>query len=132
MCVSVICTWIVYFYYRILHLFRTWHWQIFYRTKWNSSLKNNIYKDNLFFQRYINDALNPEADFMKLYWHFERSEGSGLAGIFITSFLYLFTMFMTASIIYMYFLRYVDFLLSYFTILKVVDRLCVCSTTLYL
>lgn len=56
-------------------------------------------------KRYINDALNPEADFMKLYWHFERSEGSGLAGIFITSFLYLFTMFMTASIIYMYFLR---------------------------
>ncbi|VDI72896.1 Hypothetical predicted protein [Mytilus galloprovincialis] len=56
-------------------------------------------------KRYIDDAVNPEADFMKLYWHFERAEGSGLAGIFITSFLYLFIMFMTASIIYMYFLR---------------------------
>jgi len=42
---------------------------------------------------------------MKLYFHFERLEGSGLAGIFLVVFIYTFHMFMTSSVIYMYFLR---------------------------
>ncbi|KAJ8321997.1 hypothetical protein KUTeg_000468 [Tegillarca granosa] len=56
-------------------------------------------------QRYEQGSTEPIADCAKLYWHFYRAEGSGLAGIFITAFLYTFCMFMTASIIYMYFLR---------------------------
>ncbi|OWF49741.1 uncharacterized protein LOC110451314 [Mizuhopecten yessoensis] len=50
-------------------------------------------------------AINPIADFTKLYWHFDTVEGSGLAGIFLTAFIYVFHMFMTASCLYMYFLR---------------------------
>lgn len=56
-------------------------------------------------QRYDDSAVNPLADFAKLYWHFYRSQGSGLAGIFITLFLYTCTAFMASSILYMYFLR---------------------------
>lgn len=48
---------------------------------------------------------NPIADCAKLYYHFLRAEGSGLAGIFITIFLYFFTCFAAAAILYMYFLR---------------------------
>ena len=47
----------------------------------------------------------PIADFAKLYHHFYRAEGSGLAGIFIVCFLYFFTCFAAGSILYMYFLR---------------------------
>ena len=47
----------------------------------------------------------PIADFAKLYYNFDREQGSGLAGIFITVFIYIFTMFMAGSILYMYFLR---------------------------
>ncbi|ELU11189.1 hypothetical protein CAPTEDRAFT_202332 [Capitella teleta] len=39
----------------------------------------------------------PIGDCAKLYWHFYRAEGSGLAGIFITLFLYVFTCFATAE-----------------------------------
>jgi hypothetical protein len=49
--------------------------------------------------------VDPLADFAKLYWHFYRSQGSGLAGIFIPLFLYTCTAFMASSILYMYFLR---------------------------
>ncbi|XP_074656241.1 uncharacterized protein LOC141909627 [Tubulanus polymorphus] len=47
----------------------------------------------------------PIADCAKLWWHFVRTQGTGLGGVFITAFLYLFCMFFTASILYMYFLR---------------------------
>ncbi|ELU07382.1 hypothetical protein CAPTEDRAFT_226170 [Capitella teleta] len=47
----------------------------------------------------------PIGDCAKLYWHFYRAEGSGLAGIFITLFLYVFTCFATGCFLYMYFLR---------------------------
>lgn len=57
-------------------------------------------------QRYEDMSIYPQADVVKLYYHFLRLEGSGLAGIFIVAFLYVFTMFMSASILYMYFLRY--------------------------
>ncbi|XP_046362564.2 uncharacterized protein LOC124139499 [Haliotis rufescens] len=56
-------------------------------------------------QTYNNDSTEPIADAAKLYWHFYRAQGSGLAGIFITVFLYIFTSFMAGSILYMYFLR---------------------------
>ncbi|KAK7489378.1 hypothetical protein BaRGS_00019322 [Batillaria attramentaria] len=56
-------------------------------------------------ERYIDSAVDPIADFAKLYFHFYRSQGSGLAGIFITLFLYTCTAFMASSILYMYFLR---------------------------
>ncbi|WAR17496.1 hypothetical protein MAR_032090 [Mya arenaria] len=36
-------------------------------------------------QRYIDDSVIPTADFAKLWYHFLRVEGSGLAGVFITS-----------------------------------------------
>ncbi len=48
------------------------------------------------------------ADFVKLYWYFDNTQGSGLAGIFITLFLYIFTCFSAGSILYMYFLRLVS------------------------
>ncbi|PVD32684.1 hypothetical protein C0Q70_08129 [Pomacea canaliculata] len=54
---------------------------------------------------YIDSAINPIGDFAKLYWHFYRSQGSGLAGIFITLFLYTCIAFIVSSILYMYFLR---------------------------
>ncbi|CAD5113719.1 DgyrCDS2883 [Dimorphilus gyrociliatus] len=47
----------------------------------------------------------PIADYAKLYWTFQRIEGSGLAGIFITVLLYAFTCFAAGAIVYMYFLR---------------------------
>ena len=47
----------------------------------------------------------PTADVTKLYWHFDRLEGSGVVGIFLTLFLYIFTTFVTLSCFYMYFLR---------------------------
>lgn len=56
-------------------------------------------------KRYEDTSIYPQADVVKLYYHFLRLEGSGLAGIFIVAFLYVFTMFMSASILYMYFLR---------------------------
>ncbi|XP_076438172.1 uncharacterized protein LOC143277267 isoform X2 [Babylonia areolata] len=56
-------------------------------------------------ERYEDTAVNPIADFAKLYWHFYRSQGSGVAGIFIPLFLYTCTAFITSSILYMYFLR---------------------------
>lgn len=56
-------------------------------------------------QRYHDTAVDPIADFAKLYWHFYRSQGSGLAGIFIPLFLYACSAFMASSILYMYFLR---------------------------
>lgn len=62
--------------------------------------------DFYLWQRYEDTSIYPQADVVKLYYHFLRLEGSGLAGIFIVAFLYVFTMFMSASILYMYFLRY--------------------------
>ena len=60
------------------------------------------------FQRYRNlGGDNPIADFAKLYWHFYRAEGSGLAGILLTVFLYFFTTFVALTMLYMYFLRWV-------------------------
>ncbi|KAL8561388.1 hypothetical protein ACOMHN_063315 [Nucella lapillus] len=56
-------------------------------------------------QRYEDTAIDPIADFTKLYWHFYRAQGSGVAGVFIPLFLYTCTAFVTASILYMYFLR---------------------------
>lgn len=47
----------------------------------------------------------PLADFTKLYWLFVRTQGAGYGGILVTAFLYLFVMFLSASILYMYFLR---------------------------
>ncbi|KAL3889356.1 hypothetical protein ACJMK2_001700 [Sinanodonta woodiana] len=55
--------------------------------------------------RYKDDSITPTADFAKLWWHFTRVEGSGLAGVFITVFLYIFTIFISGAILYMYFLR---------------------------
>lgn len=49
----------------------------------------------------------PIADFAKMYWVLVRTQGSGYGGIFITVFLYLFIMFASGAILYMYFLRYV-------------------------
>lgn len=63
-----------------------------------------------FFQTYIDSAINPIGDFAKLYWHFYRSQGSGLAGIFITLFLYTCIAFIVSSILYMYFLRWGSYL----------------------
>ncbi|KAK2169280.1 hypothetical protein NP493_1197g00020 [Ridgeia piscesae] len=48
---------------------------------------------------------NPIADFAKLYFHYLRTEGSGLSGILVTIFLYFFTCFTSGAILYMYFLR---------------------------
>ncbi|KAK7091940.1 uncharacterized protein [Littorina saxatilis] len=56
-------------------------------------------------QRYHDTAVDPIGDFAKLYWHFYRSQGSGLAGVFIPLFLYTCTAFIASSILYMYFLR---------------------------
>ncbi|XP_052761377.1 uncharacterized protein LOC128204074 isoform X2 [Mya arenaria] len=56
-------------------------------------------------QRYIDDSVIPTADFAKLWYHFLRVEGSGLAGVFITSFLYLGFNFIVGAFLYMYFLR---------------------------
>ncbi|XP_067936655.1 uncharacterized protein [Watersipora subatra] len=47
----------------------------------------------------------PLADFAKMYWYFMRTQGTGLGGAFVTVFLYFFIMFLTASVLYMYFLR---------------------------
>lgn len=47
----------------------------------------------------------PTADVTKLYWHFVRLEGSGVVGIFLVLFLYVFTTFVTLACFYMYFLR---------------------------
>ncbi|XP_013405388.1 uncharacterized protein LOC106170172 [Lingula anatina] len=61
---------------------------------------------DLSLQRYLNSGGDqPIADCAKLYWHFNRAEGSGLAGIFITLFLYFCLCFMAAAILYMFFLR---------------------------
>lgn len=57
-------------------------------------------------KRYIDlGGDNPIADFAKLYFHYLRTEGSGLSGILITIFLYFFTCFTSGAILYMYFLR---------------------------
>ncbi|KAK6182267.1 hypothetical protein SNE40_009987 [Patella caerulea] len=55
--------------------------------------------------RYQDQSTKPIADFAKLWWHFDRSQGSGLAGLFITLFLYSFIGLLTGAILYMYFLR---------------------------
>ncbi|KAL4218371.1 Orofacial cleft 1 candidate [Mactra antiquata] len=55
--------------------------------------------------RYKDDSVTPTADFAKLWYHFYRIEGSGLAGVFITTFLYLGFCFVTGAFLYMYFLR---------------------------
>ncbi|KAK3732447.1 hypothetical protein RRG08_037451 [Elysia crispata] len=55
--------------------------------------------------RYEEQAIEPIADFTKLYWHFKRTQGDGLAGVFLPLFLYTFTSFFAISILYMYFLR---------------------------
>ena len=47
----------------------------------------------------------PIADFAKMYWVFTRTQGAGLGGVFITVFVYLFVMFASGAILYMYFLR---------------------------
>nr|XP_002734565.1 PREDICTED: uncharacterized protein LOC100373469 [Saccoglossus kowalevskii] len=48
---------------------------------------------------------DPIADASKLYYNFVRIQNNGLVGIFMTIFLYLFCMFTTVVIVYMYFLR---------------------------
>ncbi|XP_070533195.1 uncharacterized protein [Ptychodera flava] len=48
---------------------------------------------------------DPIADASKLYYNFYRLQNNGLVGIFMTIFLYIFCMFTTVVIIYMYFLR---------------------------
>jgi len=48
----------------------------------------------------------PLADFTKLYWFFTRTQGSGVGGAFITVFVYIFTMFISIAVLYMFFLRY--------------------------
>ncbi|ESO86001.1 hypothetical protein LOTGIDRAFT_235599 [Lottia gigantea] len=55
--------------------------------------------------RFYDQSTEPIADFAKLWWHFSRSQGSGLAGVFITLFLYTFVGLLSSSILYMYFLR---------------------------
>jgi len=55
--------------------------------------------------RHEDQAIEPIADFAKLYWHFFKAQGDGLAGIFLPLFLYTFTSFFAAAILYMYFLR---------------------------
>ncbi|XP_035825164.1 uncharacterized protein LOC101851493 [Aplysia californica] len=55
--------------------------------------------------RYEDQAIEPIADFAKLYWHFKKAQGEGLPGIFLPIFLYTFTSFFAVSILYMYFLR---------------------------
>lgn len=62
-------------------------------------------KDIVFIQRYEDDSVVPTADFAKLWYHFYRIEGSGLAGVFITTFIYLGFCFVTGAFLYMYFLR---------------------------
>ena len=47
----------------------------------------------------------PTADITKLYWHFVRLEGSGVVGVFLALFLYVFTTVVTLACFYMYFLR---------------------------
>ena len=47
----------------------------------------------------------PTADITKLYWHFARLEGSGVVGVFLALFLYVFTTFVTLACFYMYFLQ---------------------------
>lgn len=56
-------------------------------------------------QRWKNQTSGVVGDAFKLYWHFFRTDGSGLPGVFLTLFLYIVLM-MTASVIfYIYFLR---------------------------
>jgi hypothetical protein len=56
--------------------------------------------------RYKNqEGTEPIADAAKLYWHFFRLEGNGLAGIFLTLFVYFFIMFVAVACLYMYFLK---------------------------
>ncbi|XP_072021333.1 uncharacterized protein [Amphiura filiformis] len=47
----------------------------------------------------------PVADAAKLYFHFERTHGTGLMGILLTVPIYFFLMFFSGVIFYMYFLR---------------------------
>ncbi|XP_035658808.1 uncharacterized protein LOC118404007 isoform X3 [Branchiostoma floridae] len=47
----------------------------------------------------------PIGDAFKMWWHFDRVEGSGIVSVPMVLFLYIFTMFLTATILYMYFLR---------------------------
>ena len=68
---------------------------------------------------YDGGGKEPVADFAKLYWHFDNTQGSGIAGIFITLFLYIFTCFAAGAILYIYFLR-LDVFQLYFDCLKVV------------
>ncbi|XP_045180354.2 uncharacterized protein LOC123539694 isoform X3 [Mercenaria mercenaria] len=56
-------------------------------------------------KRYEDDSATPTADFVKLWYHFYRVEGSGLGGVFVTAFLYLGFMFVAGAFLYMYFLR---------------------------
>ena len=50
-------------------------------------------------------GIEPIADAAKLYWHFFRLEGNGLAGIFLTLFVYFFIVFVAVACLYMYFLK---------------------------
>lgn len=50
---------------------------------------------------------HPLADFSKVYWYFVRTEGTGFGGAFITLLIYIFTMFISGSVVYMFFLRFV-------------------------
>ncbi|KAL1006386.1 hypothetical protein UPYG_G00071700 [Umbra pygmaea] len=47
----------------------------------------------------------PVADAAKLYWHFYRTEQSGATGVVITVFLYSVLFILSATILYLYFLR---------------------------
>ncbi|CAH1247647.1 OFCC1 [Branchiostoma lanceolatum] len=47
----------------------------------------------------------PIGDAFKMWWHFDRVEGSGIVSVPMVMFLYIFTMFLAATILYMYFLR---------------------------
>eukprot|EP00042_Codosiga_hollandica_P055187 m.766769 g.766769 ORF g.766769 m.766769 type:complete len:1289 (-) comp59065_c0_seq41:1665-5531(-) len=48
----------------------------------------------------------PIGDMFKLYWHFQRSDNSGLPGVFLTLFLYALLMFAGMVMFYVYFLKW--------------------------
>ena len=63
------------------------------------------YVDGKFINTTATLVVTPIGDAFKLYNHFLRLQQSGAVGILLTSFLYIFTVFVTCAILYMYFLR---------------------------
>ncbi|XP_039610086.1 uncharacterized protein ofcc1 [Polypterus senegalus] len=50
-------------------------------------------------------AEKPTGDAAKLYWHFKRTQGSGVPGVFITLFLYIVLLICSLTILYIYLVR---------------------------